>query len=217
MPYADAFLFDVFISFAREDNEPRPPEDAGGWITRFVHDLLIALNLELGEKVGVFFDRENRFGGLPFEYLRDNIRHSAVFVPLVSPAYFAKGWAEFRAFMATPGSIGRIAPAEIFPIVEKTAKLEIAMVRSIRLWVSEEGRVRRLSQKADPQMYSLHMARLANQIVETLRDLEPKRQNGSPGQKRDLQALEALKGVAKEAEKEFPKKAENDKGASEKR
>jgi hypothetical protein len=200
MAYTDAFLFDVFVSFAREDDEPLTPGQEEGWISRLVHDLKISLNLELGEEISVFFDQQHRFDGLPFEYLMDNIRNSAVFLPLISPAYSAKGWTEFRAFMATPGSIGRIAALEILPVKGRASTLEIsvATAKSVRFWVSEEGEVRRLSQEADLHIYSLHLARLTNQIMEVLRDLRPKRSGGNvPGP-------EVLKVVMTEAEKETP-------------
>jgi hypothetical protein len=204
MAYVDAFLLDVFVSFAREDNLPLS-EEAAGWVTQFVQNLEVALKLELGDGVSIFFDEQNRFSHLPPEYLKDNIRNSAFFIPLISPAYIVKGWAEFRTFTATPGAIGRLALVEISPAQEQTDPLAVKTARSIPFWVSEGGQIRRLNSETDSQLYSLHLARLANQIVEALRELRPQRQAKRRGGQRFQTTLNALKGVAKEAETELPK------------
>jgi hypothetical protein len=176
MAYVEAFIFDVFISYAREDEGVWPGRQEG-WASHFFRDLQIALNQQVGRRTTIFFDRPSSSEPAPIEYVEDNIRNSAVFVPVISPAYATSTRArwELWRFIRDSRSLTGIAP------IERIAPIEVAEVKRvsyppsaptpIRFWITEGGRERRVSSETDPQQYSLLLARLANEIVRRLRDL----------------------------------------------
>jgi hypothetical protein len=166
MAYTD-FLFDVFVSFDREDDKPLIPGSEEGWITRFVHDFQVALALRLGKEISIFFEQQHRFDVLPFEYVNNAIRNSAVFIPIISPAYVSSEWAsnELVAFGANPDSSNRIVSVEVLPLKEGTCLPEITGAKSVHFWVFDKGQVERLSPDTDAKTYYLRLARLAEYVA----------------------------------------------------
>jgi hypothetical protein len=191
MSYVEAYVFDFFISHVREDDEQ-------GWITQFVAHFEVALNLELRRKVSIFFDKENRFAHLPSEYVQDNIRSSAVFVPLLSPSYVARGWEELNVVAGESGSAARIAPVEIAPVKQGSYPAAILGARLIPFWVSERV-PRKLTHETDPKTYSANLARFTKQTVETLRNLRLKSRT-EPRVAEDSWVLNVMQKVKKQAE-----------------
>jgi hypothetical protein len=170
MAYVEAFVFDVFISYTREDEGVWPGREEG-WVSHFSSDLEIALNQRLGRRTTIFFDRPNSSEPGPIEHVEDSIRNSAVFVPVISPAYVActrARW-EFWRFIRDSRSFTRIAPIEVAE--EKELSYPSSAPTPIRFWIREAGRERRVSSETDPQQYDLILARLADEIVRKLRDL----------------------------------------------
>jgi hypothetical protein len=212
MAYAEGFVFDVFLSYESEDNESLRPSKKEGWVSRFVTHLKSALSLELGEQIKLGpFDR------LPVEHLRGYVRSSAVFVPLLSSAYFGKGWAELSAFTANAWATNRIAPVEILPIREKNYPPVIKESELVRFWVSEKGRVRRRTYEDDPEEYTINLARLTKRVAGMLRgvradSVRPKESPATPSLPKQLDGdLDALRAIMNEVEKEFLKKDDGNK------
>jgi hypothetical protein len=92
----DNDTFDFFVSYARSDN-------ATGWITRFVEELLAEhKRFSAGRTLEPFFDQHAITTGADWQlYLAHGIAHSRLFLAFLSPNYFASEWCrkEWRAWM----------------------------------------------------------------------------------------------------------------------
>jgi hypothetical protein len=215
MAYARSFAVDVFVSFASVDNQPLRKKEKG-WVTRFIEDLEVAINLELGDKIQIFFGEQAQGHRLSNDELRDRIRSSAVFVPLLSLAYSSREWAELSVFTTEPESEDRLVPVEMFPIRDGNYPPPIAGTELILFWVSEKGRVRRLTYEDDPEAYTQNLARLTKRVTKILKELRssappeelPPRVS-EPEPLADFRDLEALKEILKRAEQEFSKEADD--------
>jgi ppGpp synthetase/RelA/SpoT-type nucleotidyltranferase len=88
--------YDFFVSYARSDN-------ANGWITRFVEELLAEhKRFSAGRELKSFFDQHAITTGADWQlYLAHGIAHSRLFLAFLSPNYFASEWCrkEWRAWM----------------------------------------------------------------------------------------------------------------------
>jgi hypothetical protein len=114
MAYVKRFDYDVFVSYAHNDNDGDQP-----WVTRFVEDIKIELRKRLGaDRVEVFQDVSHIRGNEVLEDLKHKAQRSALFVPIVSPTYVAHRWtmAELRAFNDNPDCVKRIFAIEMLPL-----------------------------------------------------------------------------------------------------
>ncbi len=95
-PTRDADQFDVFVSYARDD-------DRDGWITGFLDELIEAhRRFAGGRELVPFRDREQIRGLDDWQHrLHDALAASRLFLAFVSPNYFASAWcrAEWRIWM----------------------------------------------------------------------------------------------------------------------
>ncbi len=91
MAHASAFKYDVFLSYARVDNEPRlVGRDDSKWVDAFRVCLTKAINRKIGRNgsVSVFWDTEVLESTTQFnEKIAMAVKNSAVFVAINSPAY----------------------------------------------------------------------------------------------------------------------------------
>jgi hypothetical protein len=123
MAYVPGVKYDLFISYARVDDEADHADD--GWVSAFVGDLSRAVKSRLGlrsnEGLEVFFDRRNLRSDDDLETLRKTARSSAVFVAVVSPSYVVRDWPqeELGAFTDDPRSAGRLFAIERLPANHK--------------------------------------------------------------------------------------------------
>lgn len=93
------FEYDVFISYRQNDNK------YDGWVTAFVHDLILELEATIKEKVSVYFDLNPQDGLLETHSvdrsLEDKLK-CLIFIPIISKTYCDKNcfaWQnEFCAF-----------------------------------------------------------------------------------------------------------------------
>lgn len=83
-PTTNAPEYDFFVSYARAD-------DATGWISRFVEELLAEhRKFAQGRELKPFFDRHAITTGADWQlYLAEGVAHSKLFLAFISPAYFA--------------------------------------------------------------------------------------------------------------------------------
>jgi hypothetical protein len=89
MPYVPGFRYDLFVSYASEDN-------VDGWVEKFQTHLTGELARLLGRpfsEKSVFFDKLRLQVGQAYPNELDNAaRQSALLVALVSPSYAASDW-----------------------------------------------------------------------------------------------------------------------------
>ncbi len=119
MAYVAGFDFDVFVSYARIDDEADFPDDTR-WVTTFVAYLTTALRKRLGgtDELKVFFDRSTLNSNSELEELKRSAAKSALFLSICSRSYAARSWTmqELEAFVAQPDSSPRIFAIEIMPL-----------------------------------------------------------------------------------------------------
>lgn len=118
----EEFKYDVFISYARIDNEAFGGSGPG-WVARFARDLEVRLAQLLGSRPSIFFDTiEITQAGDLREQIQDALAKSAIFVPVLSPAYLNSSYSRrelddfrHRADAFTPGH-SRIVPVDFLPV-----------------------------------------------------------------------------------------------------
>jgi hypothetical protein len=119
MAFLSDYAYDIFISYAHQDNEAPVGEDR--WISRFVEDLCLNLCKRLGvprEVLKVFFDERALTGGEQLERMIEIAATSALFIPIVSPSYVNRSFPlrELAAFSALSDAAGRIFAVDILPL-----------------------------------------------------------------------------------------------------
>lgn len=107
---------DVFISYAHFDNEGGATGER--WVTDFVQRLESALRERLGCPVDIYFDSHSLEGHQVLSEILDNVRRSAVFVPILSPSYINRKWTqdELDAFMAMETASRIVFTVERLPL-----------------------------------------------------------------------------------------------------
>jgi hypothetical protein len=89
MAYVPGFRYDLFLSYASEDN-------AGDWVIKFEQHLTAELARLLGRPFSsrtVFFDKRRLAVGQQYpDELDEAARGSALLLPLLSPNYLASNW-----------------------------------------------------------------------------------------------------------------------------
>jgi tetratricopeptide (TPR) repeat protein len=84
--------FDLFISYARKDNQPRKP-GALGWISAFVDALQDQHRRVTLENFSIFFDRHEIRSGEDWELrIKEGVRGAKLMVTFISPNYFDSKW-----------------------------------------------------------------------------------------------------------------------------
>jgi hypothetical protein len=91
---------DVFISYAHFDNEGGATGER--WVSDFVQRLEGALKQRLGCPIDIYFDTRSLEGHQVLTEILDNVRRSAIFVPILSPSYVNRKWTkdELDAFIS---------------------------------------------------------------------------------------------------------------------
>jgi len=132
MAYAKNFNWDVFISYARFDNEEafnRP-----GWVSDFVKNLKIAVRQRLGDADNFrpYLDTVTLNAGDQLQTLLDNAKNSALFLAIASPSYAKRDWTqrELEAFLEVADKTQllaverlRLAEGDRYPAPLDTANL----------------------------------------------------------------------------------------------
>src|SRR5262245_6100174 len=143
MAYVPGVKNDVFISYARIDDQPAIGKQ--GWVTRFVADLTRVLESRVGlgtnEKLAIFFDRRDLKSNQYLEELKENARRSAAFAAIVSPSYVKRDWtnAECAAFREGSHADGRIFAIDHLPVEKPDVYPEpFSSLARKKFWVQEE-------------------------------------------------------------------------------
>lgn len=113
------FRYGVFISYAHHDNSTH-----GDWIAAFKNRLEADYRSRTGQQLNVFFDQEDmQTGTVLSNRIREAVRESRLFIPILTPAYLASRWCrqEFLYFMEVAGTAlvsgyrSRIMPVRLMP------------------------------------------------------------------------------------------------------
>ncbi|MCC6367489.1 MAG: toll/interleukin-1 receptor domain-containing protein [Bryobacterales bacterium] len=142
MPYVPGCRYDLFISYASEN-------DRDGWVTQFV----AAIGQELGDLLGrhfspkdsIFFDRNNLQTAQSFpQELAAAARDSAILIPLLSPSYLTSWWCDrertefFGSMPHRAEEVDCLAPVVVRPFEE--ARLDSLYRKVLRVsFLSADG------------------------------------------------------------------------------
>jgi len=119
MAYVPNYAYDIFISYARIDDEVDYP---GGtkWVSTFEEYLSIALRKRLGgtTDVKIFFDRRTLNSNDELRELEQAAERSALFLAVCSRSYVDREWTtrELSAFSRQPDIAKRVFAIEIMPL-----------------------------------------------------------------------------------------------------
>lgn len=119
MAYVPEFEFDIFVSYARIDDEADFPKDTN-WVTTLVAYLSTALRKRLGGTgdLKIFFDRSEMKSNDELAELKRAARNSALFLAVCSRSYAERSWTkdELEAFASQKNSNKRLFAIEIMPL-----------------------------------------------------------------------------------------------------
>ncbi|MEX1082992.1 MAG: toll/interleukin-1 receptor domain-containing protein, partial [Xanthobacteraceae bacterium] len=175
MPFVPGAKNDVFISYAHFDNEGGATGER--WVSDFVQRLEGALKQRLGCPVDIYFDTRSLEGHQVLTEILDNVRRSAVFVPILSPSYVNRKWTkdELEAFVTA-----EIANRIIFTIERLPLETEGEYPESLRerkrsqFWFRTEdsGVVDILTPGLKPERYFGAITDVVDHMARQLRTLK---------------------------------------------
>ena len=176
MSYVPDFKWDVFVSFAFNDNDAANPDDR--WVNRFVEDLRIGIKNWVGnaDELKVFFANDSMAGSPDLGVLREYACSSAVFVAVVSPSYVRRDWTldELTAFSGSGDISNRLFAIECRPVGDY-AQLPAGLKgrRILPFFIQDSGArsARPLSAKQDERPWKNSMEALTQDIGVLLQKL----------------------------------------------
>jgi hypothetical protein len=142
LAYVPGYKYDIFISYARWDDEPFPGQER--WVSTFVSAIKGLLHHMFGRGVDsltIFLDVESFEANHQVEDLLAAVRQSAIFLAICSPNYEGREWtrAELDAFHAHAQDPGRLFAAEKLPLdTGLSYPAPLARQNRIKLWSASE-------------------------------------------------------------------------------
>jgi hypothetical protein len=177
MGYVDNYRWDVFVSFANNDNDAARPADR--WVDRFVRDLRIGIKNWVGnaDELNVFFEKDSIGGGLELEKLREYARSSVIFIAVISPSYVKRKWTldELGAFSGSGNTSGRLFAIECRPVGDYTELPEkLRNISILPFFVQDPGErtPRPLSAEHDERAWKNRMEALTQDVGLLLQELK---------------------------------------------
>lgn len=176
MAYVPGFEWDVFVSFANNDNDAVDPEDK--WVNRFVQDMKIGLRNWIGnaDDLKVFFEEDSIGANTELPKLLQYARQSAIFVAVVSPSFLKRGWPlhEVDAFRSAGSTSDRLFVVECRPAGEYAQfPKNLRDVSAAPFFVQDRGAraPRPLSPWQDARDWANRMSELTKDMGEVLQRL----------------------------------------------
>ena len=198
MGYVPEYKWDVFVSFAFNDNDAANASDR--WVTRFVSDLRIGIKNWVGnaDKLEIFFAKDSLAGEVPLSDLRDYARNSAIFIAVVSPSYVKRDWTldELKAFSSGGDTSGRLFAVECRQVGDyATLPERLRDLALIPFFIQDVGEraSRPLSPEQDARPWTNRMEALTKDIAVLLEKIKAgkslqNKDGGSPGKRTVLLA-----------------------------
>lgn len=189
MTFVPGLSHDIFLSYTHLDDEP--DEQDVRWVSAFRAHLETGLRQRLGGEVSIFFDLSHLKAQNELEYLLENVRESAVFLPVFSPNYGLRPWTmdELDAFdkaakSASPAiaAINRIVAVEVLPVEEDAIPARLRNLKRTRFYYEDKvtktshkltaTRENKVDGKRITDIYGERIGELTCNLVELLRDLK---------------------------------------------
>jgi hypothetical protein len=136
--YVPGYTYDIFVSYARWDDEPVPGMDR--WVTTFLKSARSLLHGTFGRGVDdlrIFFDTVNFEANRQVPELLAAARQSAVFLAICSPNYEGREWtrAELSEFHSHTNDPRRLFAVEKMPLDEGLSYPEpLETHNRVKLW-----------------------------------------------------------------------------------
>jgi hypothetical protein len=158
--------WDIFISYPNEADVPGV--DNAGWVSTFCNYFKNKISLKTRHDVRTYYDREQLGAS---DHLESDIlkaaRKSFIFVPILSPRYFAQGkfaWQELKAFCEGRDVTGRIFPIYIEPVARPDRDPSVRGLKENKFYKGQGDRTATLA----PNEYIVELQHIAGQIVRRL-------------------------------------------------
>ena len=166
---------DVFISYAHFDNEGGATGER--WVSDFVQRLEGALKQRLGCPIDIYFDTRSLEGHTVLSEILENVRQSAVFVPILSPSYVNRQWTkdELEAFIAAEALNRIIFTIERLPLeTEEEYPQALRERKRSQFWFRTEdsGVVDILTPALRPERYFGAITDVVDHMARQLRQLK---------------------------------------------
>ncbi|MBO6717569.1 MAG: TIR domain-containing protein [Rhizobiaceae bacterium] len=123
MGYASGFEYDLFISYARNDDQEQT-STGRGWVSEFVSRLQATLRSRLGDAdaLRIYFDQSSLGANHQLDELLSAARRSAIFLAIGSPSYAKREWTrkELAAFAESADDLRRLFCIEYMQLSDGT-------------------------------------------------------------------------------------------------
>src|SRR5262249_44996699 len=183
MAYAKNFNWDVFISYARFDNEEafnRP-----GWVSEFVKNLKIAVRQRLGDADNFrpYLDTAPLHAGDQLQTLLDNAKKSALFLAIASPSYAKRDWTqrELEAFLEVADKTQLLAVERLRLAEEDRYPAPLDTANRMPFWRKVEESLGQEDIPLEPSddLFRTRINSLSSQIANKLRALNKAGKHGA--------------------------------------
>jgi TIR domain len=185
MAYVDGYQYDLFVSYARVDNETA--NSSIGWVSHFVFNLRIALQQRLGnaDNLRIFFDTTSLGGNDQLQQLLESVKRSALLLAIGSPSYAKRQWTqlELKTFASEASALTRIFAIERVRLDDdESYPPPLATHNRIVFWLTPE--IEQMAQEDLPlepthDLFRARINRLASQIAVKLKELNRKKEKPS--------------------------------------
>ncbi|HVQ09871.1 MAG TPA: toll/interleukin-1 receptor domain-containing protein [Allosphingosinicella sp.] len=182
MAYLPNYSWDIFISYAHDDNSNVGP--SRNWITKFYERLVPAIQSGVMEKLSVFFDWREQKTYNTIESILTEVQRSAIFVIIGSSNWVRSNWCqrELDTFLTHRSDTTRVFLAELDP-----PRGEFSYPKSVpdnlrlEFWKKSERHQLPIPLKSDERAFEVELAKMSNEIMERLIALKA----GGGGHQRD--------------------------------
>jgi hypothetical protein len=171
MGIVPGFKHDLFVSYTHIDNA----SDAQGvpWVSQFQLDLKNALCQRLGREPAIFFDTRNFEAGDHTDFLIDNVRRSAIFLAVLSPAYVTREFTirELQAYCDRAAEARAVVAVELLPVEERNNHALLQGRKRTPFWWKDQMAQDiplRLTPKFNAELYNERLQVLAHQLRKLL-------------------------------------------------
>jgi hypothetical protein len=183
MSYVPGFENDVYVSYARADDDPDP--FGQHFVSNLVHDLGIVLAQRLGVKPKIFYSAQHIRPNDDFHETLDHAeRTSAIFLAVLSPSYVMRPYTlrELSIFNELAPDGRRIVAVEAYPWEKTDSSPQFQNFRRTLFWRSDVDREieMRISPATDRQLYYERLHTTADRVATALREMQAAATTKSP-------------------------------------
>lgn len=166
LPRSQAYLHDVFVSYAHVDDDPLPGA-IDGWVSVLIDFLRTRLTQRLGRSDAYSLWTDHETVGLQplTPQILDRVQRTALLIVVLSPGYLASNWCrkELNSFLGVVDQIekGRVLLVEREPVDETDIPRQLKDLKAYRFWVKDRAhRAPRIlgtprPDRNDPEYYAL--------------------------------------------------------------